>query len=72
MNTYWHVNITTKVDNNSFSLSKFNISQIRNNVTVVDKASNWNILLFQEAYMIKTHRPSLNCDLKASKELQLF
>ena len=53
-------------------MNKFNVSQIRNNATVIDKAINWNILLFKKAYMIETHRPYLNCGLKASKELQLF
>ena len=69
---YNHIVDLFNVDNNSFNLNKFNICQIRNNTTVIDKANNWDILLFKEAYMIKTHRPSLNCGLKASKELQLF
>ena len=69
---YSHMVDLFKVDNNSFSLYKFNICQIRNNTTVIDKANNWNTLLFKEACMIKTHRPSLDCGLKASKELQLF
>ena len=61
----------------------FNKCQIKNNTTVIDKANNWNILLFKEAYMNKTQRPSLNCEehktqrpslncVRASKELQLF
>ena len=69
---YNHIVDLFNVDNNSFNLNKFNICQIRNNTTVIDKANNWDILLFKEAYMIKTHRPSLSCGLKASKELQLF
>ena len=67
-----HIVDLFNVDNNSFNLNKFNICQIRNNTTVIDKANNWGILLFKEAYMIKTHRPSQSCGLKASKELQLF
>ena len=65
---YNHIADLFNVDNNSFN---FNICQIRNNTTVIDKSNNWNILLFKEAYMIKTHRPSLNFGLKTSKELQL-
>ena len=41
-------------DNNFFNLNKFSICQIRNNTTVIDKANNWNILLFKEVYMIKS------------------
>ena len=69
---YNHIVDSFRVDNNSFNMNKFNVSQIRNNATVIDKAINWNILLFKKAYMIETHRPYLNCGLKASKELQLF
>ena len=69
---YNHIVDLFNADNNSFNLNKFIICQIRNNTTVIDKANNWNILLFKEAYMIKTHRPSLSCGLKATQELQLF
>ena len=56
------------VYNNPFNMNTFNICQIRNSTTVIDTANNWNILLFKEAYMIKTYRPSPNCGLKASKK----
>ena len=69
---YNHIVDLCNAENNFFNLNKFNICQIRNNTTVIDKASNWNILLFKEACINKTHRPSLNCSLKASKELLLF
>ena len=42
-----------------------------NNI-VIDKAGNWNELLFKEALLIKSPKPSLNTGLKALKELQLF
>ena len=69
---YNHIVDLFKLDNTSFNLRKFNISQIRSNTGIIDRAANWNVLLFKEAYMIKTQNPSLNCGLKASKELQLF
>ena len=69
---YNHIVDLFNIESNSFNLNKFNLCQIRNNTTVIDKANNWNILLFKGAYMIKTHRPFLNCGLKASKELHLF
>ena len=67
-----HIVDLFNVDNNSFNLNKFNNCQIRNNTSVIDKANNWNILLFKEAYVNKTQRASLNCGLRGSKELQLF
>ena len=69
---YNHIVGLFNADNNSFNLKKFNICQIRNNTTVIDTANNRYILLFKEAYIIKTYRPSLHCGLKASKELELF
>ena len=44
----------------------------RRNTIIFDRGNNWNVSLFKEALMIKKHRPSLNCGLKESKELQLF
>ena len=38
----------------------------------LDRGNNLNILLFKEALMFKKHRPSPDCVLKASKELQVF
>ena len=45
---YNHIVDLFNVDNNSFNFNKFNIGQIRNNTIVIDKASNWNILLFKK------------------------
>ena len=54
------------------TVNNFDINQIRSNTIVLDKADNWNELLFKEVLLIKSHKPSLNTALKASKELQLF
>ena len=57
MNTcehYYHIDDLFNVDNNSFNLNKFNICQIRNSTTVIDKANDWKILFFKETYHIET------------------
>ena len=69
---YDHIQNMFATLNNDIMINKFNISQIRNNTIIIDKANNWNVLLFKEALYIRRQRPSLNCGLKASKELQLF
>ena len=69
---YSHIANLFKSDTNNFNSNQFSISQIRENTIIVDRGNNWNILLSKEALMIKEHRSSLNCGLKASKELQLF
>ena len=51
---------------------RFNIQQIGDSKTVINRADNWSVLLLNEAYMVKTHRPSLNCAIKVSKGLKLF
>ena len=47
---------------------------IFNNVRIlhVTKSTNYNILAFLEALLIKYNNPQLNTGLKASKELQLL
>ena len=69
---YSHIVDLFNVSNHDVNCNKFDISQIRSNTIVLDKADNWNELLFKEALLIKSHKPSLNTDLKALKELQLF
>ena len=34
--------------------------------------NNWNILLFKEAFCIKTKQSAINSGLKANRELLLF
>ncbi len=45
---------------------------VRDNTTVLDCVSNWNLLLNKEAYYIKRLTPSLNNGLKSSIELHLL
>ena len=57
-------------DNDSIRDSQVNL--IRENIKVIDKSNNWNILLFKESIAINNCSPLLNHGLKASKDLQLF
>ena len=69
---YSHIVDLFNVNNHDVNCNKFGINHIRSNTIVLDKADNWNKLLFIKALLIKSHKPSLNFGLKASKELQLF
>ena len=69
---YSHIVDLLNVNNHDVDCNRFDTNQIRSNTIVLDKADNWNELLFKEALLIKSHTPSLNTGLKASKELQLF
>ena len=60
------------VNNHDLNCNNFDINQIISNTIALEKADNWSKLLFKEALLIKSHKPSLNAGLKASKELQLF
>ena len=42
------------------------------NTIIMDRYKNFNILFFKEALKINERKPTLNKELKASKELQLF
>ena len=51
---------------------QLHVNLVRQNVYVIDRANNWNVLLFKEAFRIKQLNPTLNYGLKASKDLELF
>ena len=67
---YSHIVDLFIVNNQDVNCKKFDINKIRSNTIVLEKADNWNELLFKEALLIKPHKPSLNSGLKVSKELQ--
>ena len=69
---YRHIVDLLNVNNHDVNCNKFDTNQIRSNTIVLGKADNWNELLFKEALLMKSHKPSVNTGLKASKELQLF
>ena len=48
------------------------LSIVRDNLSIVDRADNWSILLTKESLAIKDRNPDLNKGLKASRELTLF
>ena len=55
-----------------FDLRTARIDLVQDNIEIIDRHRNWNILLFKEALKIKELNPILNSGLKASKEFQLF
>ena len=50
----------------------YRIATVKENISIVDRARRWDILLFTEALHIKEKNPTLNNGLKTSKELKLF
>ena len=50
---YSHIVDLFSVNNHDVNCNKSDINQIRSNTTVLDKADNWNELLFKEALVIK-------------------
>ena len=69
---YSHIVDLFSVNNHDVNCNKCDINQIRSNTIVLDRADNWNELLFKEAFLIKSQKPLLNTGLKTLKELQLF
>ena len=57
---YSHIVDLFNLNNHDVNYSKFDIDQIISNTIVLDKAGNRNALLFKEALLIKSHKPSLN------------
>ena len=56
----------------TFFFNLFNVNNYNLNSIALDKADDWNELLFKEALLIKWYKPSLNTSLNTSEELQLF
>ena len=50
---YSHIMDLFNVNNHDVNCNRFDINQIRSNTIVLDKADNWNELLFKEALLIK-------------------
>ena len=48
------------------------INLVQSNTKVTDSAHDWNVLLIEEALLIRQKILKLNNDLKASKDLKLF
>ena len=56
----------------TFFFNLFNVNNYNLNSIALDKADDWNELLFKEALLIKWHKPSLNTSLNTLEGLQLF
>ena len=59
-------------ERDKFDKKVYSVTTVKENISVSDKTRRWDILLFKEALHIKDKSPTLNNDLKASKELKLF
>ena len=64
------------INNNSaerekFDRKTFSVNIVKESTCIIDKARQWDILLFKEALKIKEKCPTLNSGFKLSKELKL-
>ena len=59
-------------NSDKFNLRTAHINLVQDNIEIIDRHKNWNIILFKEALKIKELNPVFNSGLKALKELQLF
>ena len=50
----------------------YSIATVKENISIIDRARRWDILLLKEALHIKEENSTLNNGLKVSKELKLF
>ena len=61
-----------QTERDKFDKKIYSVATVKENISIIDKARRWDILLFKEALHIKEENPTLNNGLKASKELKLF
>ena len=50
---------------NDVDSKEFRFNTVRDNTTIIDQSSNWNVLLFKEAFHIKEKSPILNNGVRA-------
>ena len=61
-----------QTERDKFDKKMYSIATVKENISIIDRARRWDIVLFKEALHIKEKNPALNHGLKASKELKLF
>ena len=61
-----------QTERDKFDKKMHSIATAKENISTIDRARRWYIVLFKEALHIKERNPTLNNSLKASKELKLF
>ena len=61
-------------DDETFNIDtkEYLINAVLNNCRVIDQNNNWSQMSFLETCYIKTLKPEIDDDLKASKKLSLF
>ena len=61
-----------QIERDKFDKKMYSVTTVKENISIIDRARQRDILLFKEALYIKEKNPTLNNGLKASKELKLF
>ena len=61
-----------QIDRDKFDKKIYSIAAVKENITIIDTARRWDILLFKEALYIKEKNPAPKNGLKAFKESKLF
>ena len=61
-----------QTEHDKFDKKMYSGTIAKENISIIDRARQWDILLYKEALHIKKKNPTLNNGLKASKELKLF
>ena len=61
-----------QTERDKFDKKMYSIATVKENISIIDRARRWDIVLFKEALHIKEKNPALNNGLKASKKLKLF
>ena len=61
-----------QIERDKFNRKVYSVTAVKENISIIDSARQWDILLFEEALYVKEKNPTLNNGLKASKKLRLF
>ena len=62
----------TQTERDKFDKKVYSIATVNENISIIDRARQCDILLFKEALHIKEKNPTLINSIKAYKEFKLF
>ena len=61
-----------QTERDKFDKKIYSATTVKENVSIIERVSQWDILLFKEALHIKEKNPTFNNGLKAFKKLKRF
>ena len=67
-----HIKGIMQLDAEMVNQKELQTNTVQTNTKIIGRADNWQTLAFKESLKIKDKKPSMNCGVRACKDLCLF